>query len=117
GQKIAFAGPSGGGKTTLFSLIEQFYLPDSGDIYIGDTPIHDLSMKSWRTQIGYVPQENAMMAGTIRDNLCYGLENAKDISEEQIWEAAEMAYADQFIKSLPDGLETAVGERGTKLSG
>jgi ATP-binding cassette subfamily B protein AbcA/BmrA len=117
GQKIAFAGPSGGGKTTLFSLIEQFYLPDSGDIYIGDTPIHDLSMKSWRTQIGYVPQENAMMAGTIRDNLCYGLENAKDISEEQIWEAAEMAYADQFIKALPDGLETAVGERGTKLSG
>src|SRR5690625_4857512 len=58
-----------------------------------------------------------MMAGTIRDNLCYGLENAKDISEEHIWEAAEMAYADQFIKALPDGLDTEVGERGVKLSG
>lgn len=117
GQKIAFAGPSGGGKTTLFSLIEQFYTPNSGVIYIGETPIDTLSMRSWRRQIGYVSQENAMMAGTIRDNLCYGLENAEQISEEQIWEATEMAYAAKFIKELPDGLETAVGERGTKLSG
>lgn len=117
GQKIAFAGPSGGGKTTLFSLIEQFYIPNSGEIYIGETPIDTLSMRSWRRQIGYVSQENAMMSGTIRDNLCYGLENAQQISEEQIWEATEMAYADKFIKELPDGLETAVGERGTKLSG
>ena len=117
GQKIAFAGPSGGGKTTLFSLIEQFYTPNSGVIYIGETPIDTLSMRSWRRQIGYVSQENALMAGTIRDNLCYGLENAEQISEEQIWEATEMAYAAKFIKELPDGLETAVGERGTKLSG
>lgn len=117
GQKIAFAGPSGGGKTTLFSLIEQFYRPDSGQILIGDIPIEELSMNSWRKQIGYVSQENAMMAGTIRENLLYGLEHTEKISEEQIWEATKMAYAEQFIKELPDGLDTSVGERGVKLSG
>lgn len=117
GQKVAFAGPSGGGKTTLFSLIEQFYQPDTGEIYIGDTPIHELSMNSWRKQIGYVSQENAMMAGTIRDNLCYGLENADEISDREIWEAAKMSYADQFIKDFPERLDTIVGERGIKLSG
>lgn len=117
GHKIAFAGPSGGGKTTLFSLIERFYEPDSGIIFIGDTPIHTIHMKAWRDQIGYVSQDNAMMAGTIRENLSYGLEDAGQIPDEQLWKVAEMAYADQFIKDFPDGLETVVGERGVKLSG
>ncbi|WP_338157175.1 ABC transporter ATP-binding protein [Atopococcus tabaci] len=116
GQKIAFAGPSGGGKTTLFSLIERFYEPETGSIIIGDTPIQELSMSSWRGQIGYVSQENAMMAGTIRENLCDGMEE-EAVSDERLWEVAEMAYADGFIKELPDGLDTKVGERGTKLSG
>ncbi|WP_100372047.1 ABC transporter ATP-binding protein [Bacillus sp. FJAT-45037] len=117
GQMVAFAGPSGGGKTTMFALLERFYEPTSGDILIGDTPIMDLSMSSWRRQIGYVSQDSPMMAGTLRENLCYGLDKAEEISDERLWEVAKMAYADQFIKEFPEGLETEVGERGVKLSG
>ena len=100
GEMIAFAGPSGGGKTTMFGLLERFYEPTAGEIRIGDTPIKELSMASWRSQIGYVSQESAMMAGTIRENLCYGLENGESISDERLWEVAEMAYADEFIKGI-----------------
>lgn len=117
GEKIAFAGPSGGGKTTLFGLIERYYEPTSGEIRIGDMPIKKLSLNSWRRQIGYVSQESAMMAGTIRENLSYGLNNAESIPESRLWEVAEMAYANQFIKAFPEGLDTKVGERGVKLSG
>lgn len=117
GEMIAFSGPSGGGKTTLFSLIERFYEPNSGGILIGDTPIHTISLASWRNQIGYVSQESAMMAGTIRENLTYGLEDAPIISDERLWEVARLAYAEQFIRSFKEGLDTAVGERGVMLSG
>ena len=117
GQMIAFAGPSGSGKTTMFGLLERFYEPTSGNIYIGDTPINQLTLASWRSQIGYVSQESAMMAGTIRENLCYGLSETDQIPDERLWEVAKMAYADQFIKDFPEGLNTEVGERGVKLSG
>ncbi|MDF2040271.1 ABC transporter ATP-binding protein [Cytobacillus oceanisediminis] len=117
GQMIALAGPSGSGKTTLFGLLERFYEPAAGEIKIGDTPIQQISLKSWRSQIGYVSQESAMMAGTIRENLCYGLENPESIADEELWEVAKMAYADQFIADFPKGLDTEVGERGVKLSG
>lgn len=117
GQMIAFAGPSGGGKTTMFGLLERFYEPDEGTIMIGDTPISDLTVHSWRSHIGYVPQESAMMAGTIRENLCYGFSNWWDIPDERLWEVTEMAYAKKFIENFPDGLDTEVGERGIKLSG
>jgi ATP-binding cassette subfamily B protein AbcA/BmrA len=117
GMMVAFAGPSGGGKTTLFGLIERFYEPTSGDILIGNTPIRELSMNSWRKQIGYVSQDSPMMAGTIRDNLCYGLENKEELTDERLWEVAKMAYADQFIKEFPKELDTEVGERGVMLSG
>lgn len=117
GEMIAFAGPSGGGKTTLFGLLERYYEPTKGEIRIGETPISELSLSSWRSQIGYVSQESAMMAGTIRDNLTYGLANGKDIPDEQLWHVAEMAYADTFIRNFKEGLDTEVGERGVKLSG
>lgn len=117
GQMVAFVGPSGGGKTTMFGLIERFYEPTKGEIRIGDTPIQQLSLNSWRNQIGYVSQESAMMAGTIRENLFYGLENGDQIPDERLWEVAKMAYADQFIADFPKGLNTEVGERGVKLSG
>jgi ATP-binding cassette, subfamily B, bacterial AbcA/BmrA len=117
GQMVAFVGPSGGGKTTMFGLIERFYEPTKGEIRIGDTPIQNLSLNSWRNQIGYVSQESAMMAGTIRENLYYGLENGDKIPDERLWEVAKMAYADQFIADFPKGLDTEVGERGVKLSG
>ncbi|MEH6991921.1 ABC transporter ATP-binding protein [Neobacillus drentensis] len=117
GEMIAFAGPSGGGKTTMFGLLERFYEPTSGKIIVGDIPITDLSAATWRSQIGYVSQESAMMAGTIRENLCYGLTSDESISDERLWEVCEMAYASEFIKSFSDGLDTEVGERGVKLSG
>ncbi|MEK6267658.1 MAG: ABC transporter ATP-binding protein/permease [Planococcus sp. (in: firmicutes)] len=117
GEMIAFAGPSGGGKTTVFGLLERFYEPSSGEILIGDIPIRDISISSWRDQIGYVSQESAMMGGTIRENLTYGLPNAEAIQTEELWRVTRMAYAEEFIREFPDGLETEVGERGVKLSG
>ncbi|MDQ1004458.1 ATP-binding cassette subfamily B protein AbcA/BmrA [Neobacillus niacini] len=117
GEMIAFAGPSGGGKTTMFGLLERFYEPTSGKIMVGDIEVTDLSVDAWRSQIGYVSQESAMMAGTIRENLCYGLPNGESISDDTLWKVAEMAYASEFIKAFSDGLDTEVGERGVKLSG
>lgn len=117
GEMIAFAGPSGGGKTTVFGLLERFYEPSSGEIFIGDIPIRDISIASWRSQIGYVSQESAMMGGTIRENLTYGLPNAEEIETEELWRVTRMAYAEEFIREFPDGLDTEVGERGIKLSG
>lgn len=117
GEMIAFAGPSGGGKTTVFGLIERFYEPEDGTITIGETPINELSMLAWRSQIGYVSQESAMMGGTIRENLVYGLPETGAISDEVLWNVAEMAYAKEFIQEFPEGLDTQVGERGVKLSG
>ncbi|WP_423188820.1 ABC transporter ATP-binding protein [Alkalibacterium sp. f15] len=117
GEKIAFAGPSGGGKSTVFSLLERFYTPDSGEIRVGDTLIEDISLHSWRSQIGYVSQENAMMSGTIRENLCYGLPHPETLTEERLWEVLEMAYARDFINQFPNKLEEEIGERGIKLSG
>ncbi|WP_096270763.1 ABC transporter ATP-binding protein [Paucisalibacillus globulus] len=117
GEMIAFAGPSGGGKTTMFGLLERYYEPTSGEIRVGDIPIGQLSMNSWRSQIGYVSQESAMMAGTIRENLTYGLPNSDSVPDDQLWEVARMAYADEFIKGFEKGLDTEVGERGVKLSG
>ncbi|WP_243296723.1 ABC transporter ATP-binding protein [Bacillus litorisediminis] len=117
GSMIAFAGPSGGGKTTMFGLLERFYEPTSGKILIGDTLISELSVYAWRKQIGYVSQDSPMMAGTIRENLCYGLEDVGEINDDRLWEVVKMAYAGQFIKEFPNGLDTEVGERGVKLSG
>ena len=117
GEMVAFAGPSGGGKSTVFGLLERFYEPLEGEILIGETPIKQLSVQCWRNQIGYVAQESAMMAGTIRENLTYGLENRHQISDDRLWEVAEMAFAAQFIRDFPQGLDTEVGERGVKLSG
>ncbi|CDQ41181.1 ABC transporter ATP-binding protein [Virgibacillus salexigens] len=117
GEMIAFAGPSGGGKTTLFGLLERFYQPTEGEIFIGDTSIEKMSLQTWRSHIGYVSQESAMMAGTIRENLTYGLADATDISDDRLWLVTKMAYADRFIATFPDQLDTKVGERGVKLSG
>lgn len=115
GQVTAIVGPSGGGKTTLFSLLERFYEPQSGVIRLDGKPVSMFSLKSWRKQIGYVSQESPLLAGTIAENLGYGLD--REISKEELKRAAAMAYADGFIEELPDGYNTDVGERGVKLSG
>lgn len=115
GKVTAIVGPSGGGKTTLFSIIERFYLPDEGDVLLGDESMYDFSLHAWRSEIGYVSQESPLIAGTIRDNITYGLD--QEISEEEIVQSLEMAYATEFVDEFPDKLETEVGERGVKLSG
>lgn len=112
---IAFAGPIGGGKSTIFSLLERFYVADSGQVLIVDTDIQTLDLASWRSQIGYVSQDSAFFAGSIRDNLQYGLE--RHLSDEELWQGLRLAYADQFVKDFPQQLATEIGERGVKLSG
>jgi ATP-binding cassette, subfamily B, bacterial AbcA/BmrA len=115
GKVTAIVGPSGSGKTTLFSLIEQFYKPQQGAILLGEDTISSYSLKSWRELLGYVSQESPIYSGTIGDNISYGLDG--DISEEKMIAASKMAYAHEFIKELPNGYQTEVGERGIKLSG
>lgn len=115
GKVTALVGPSGSGKTSVFSLVERFYEPEAGLILIGDEPITDISLASWRSRIGYVLQDSPMLAGTIRDNLVYGL--TRPVDEEELRVAAWMANAAEFIEALPDGYDTEVGERGVKLSG
>ena len=112
---IAFAGPSGGGKSTIFSLIERFYQPVNGVIKLGDYNIEDINLSYYRSQIGFVSQDSAIMAGTVRDNLTYGLEGY--YSDKQLWDVLEMAYAKTFVEEMPNQLETEVGERGSKISG
>ncbi|WP_242301299.1 ABC transporter ATP-binding protein [Bacillus cereus group sp. BfR-BA-01423] len=115
GKVTAIVGPSGSGKTTLFSLLERFYEPTSGAIKLGKDTITNYSLQSWRRQIGYVSQDSPLIDGTIRDNICYGVEG--EVTDEEIEKVAAMAYVDAFIHDLPNGYATEVGERGVKLSG
>ncbi|WP_419152787.1 ABC transporter ATP-binding protein [Aeribacillus alveayuensis] len=115
GQTVAIVGPSGAGKTTIFSLIERFYQPTNGAIKLGNTDIREFPLFEWRQQIGYVSQESPIMSGTIRENICYGLN--RTVSEEEVRKAAQLANADEFIEQMQDGYDTEVGERGIKLSG
>ncbi|WDF83795.1 ABC transporter ATP-binding protein [Lacticaseibacillus pabuli] len=115
-QIIAFAGPSGGGKSTIFALLERFYKPTGGKIMLGDTDAQDINLASWRQQIGLVSQDSPIMAGTIRYNLTYGLDDSK-FSDDDLWRVLQMAYADDFVRNMPNGLDTQVGERGVKVSG
>lgn len=112
---IAFAGPSGGGKSTTFSLLERFYEPTAGTITFGATPVEQIQLADYRRQIGYVSQDSAIMAGTIRYNLTYGLE--KEYTDQELWQVLDLAYARQFVEAMPKGLDTEVGERGAKISG
>lgn len=112
---VAFAGPSGGGKSTIFSLIERFYKPTAGEITIGGENIDEISLENWRKQIGLVGQNSAVMLGTIRENLLYGLE--REVSDDELWQALNMAYAKNFVQEMDDQLDIQIGERGIKLSG
>ncbi|WP_108995362.1 ABC transporter ATP-binding protein [Paenibacillus agaridevorans] len=114
GETIAFVGPSGAGKTTLCSLLPRFYEISGGRITVDGHDIRDLKLESLRKSIGIVQQDVFLFAGTIRENIAYGKLGASD---EAIMEAARRAKLEAFIGSLPDGLDTVVGERGVKLSG
>lgn len=112
---VAFASPSGGGKSTIFSLIERFYKPTAGEITIGGENIDEISLENWRKQIGLVGQNSAVVPGTIRENLLYGLE--REVSDDELWQALDMAYVKNFVQEMDDQLDTQIGERGIKLSG
>ena len=114
GDKIALVGPSGGGKTTFCNLIPRFYDVSGGRILIDGQDIAGLTQRSLRENIGMVQQEVYMFSGTIYENIAYGLPGA---TREQVETAAKQAGADGFIRELPDGYDTYVGERGVKLSG
>ena len=114
GESIALVGPSGGGKTTLCSLIPRFYEVSDGSILLDGTDIKDITLRSLRSNIGVVAQDVYLFSGSIRENIAYGKTDATD---DDIVKAAVLAGADEFISSLPDGYDTYVGERGVKLSG
>lgn len=114
GETIAFVGPSGAGKTTLCSLLPRFYEPESGRITIDGMDIRQMTLASLRRQIGIVQQDVFLFAGTIGENIAYGKLGA---SEAELWAAARLAHLEEFIRSLPEGMNTVIGERGVKLSG
>ena len=114
GKTIALVGPSGGGKTTLCSLIPRFYELDSGDIKIDGNSIKDVSLRSLRKNIGVVQQDVFLFTGTIRDNIICG---NPDATEEEMIEAAKKARIHDFVMTLPEKYDTYIGERGVKLSG
>ncbi len=114
GKKIALVGNSGGGKSTVCSLIPRLYEIDSGEIDIDGNNITDYSLSSLRSQISMVFQDNFLFDGTIKENLLYGKEDATD---EEIQKAVKEAFLDEFIDNLPEGIETIIGERGLLLSG
>ena len=113
GQKIAIVGPTGCGKTTIINLLMRFYDVDSGSIKVSDVDIKDMTRYSLRAGFGMVLQDTWLRAGTIRDNIIMG---KPDATEEEIIEAAKAAHAHSFIKRLPDGYDTVIGEDGGSLS-
>lgn len=114
GQKVAIVGTSGTGKSTLAQLMMRFYQPNAGTICMGGASIQDLDVLTWRKMVALVPQEVLLFGGSIRENIAYG---KPDATEEEIHQAAELAYAKEFIEAFPEKWDTLVGERGVKLSG
>ena len=114
GETVAFVGPNGCGKTSLLSLVPRLFDPQAGDILIDSLNIRDFSVRSVRRQIGVVTQETVLFSGTIRQNISYG---STDATEDEIVEAARKARALEFIRRLPQGLDTPVAEQGLSLSG
>jgi ABC-type multidrug transport system fused ATPase/permease subunit len=114
GQMIGVVGPTGGGKSTIMSLIPRFYDPSAGAVLVDGIDVRDYRLQALRDQIGYVLQETVLFRGTVRDNIAYG---RADATEEEIVEAAKLANADEFIARMPNGYQTFVGDRGDTLSG
>jgi ATP-binding cassette subfamily B protein len=114
GRNVAIVGPSGGGKTTLCSLLPRFYEVTGGSVMVDGTDVRDVTKKSLRSYIGIVQQDVYLFNGTVKDNIAYG---KPDATMEEIVEAAKSADLLEFIESLPNGFDTEVGERGARLSG
>ncbi|MES3108449.1 ABC transporter transmembrane domain-containing protein [Sphingomonas aurantiaca] len=114
GETVAVVGPSGAGKTTLFQLVQRFYDPDAGRVTLDGVDLRDADPAAVRARIAMVPQETIIFGASARDNLRYGDWTATD---DQLWAAAEAANAAEFLRKLPEGLDTFLGEGGARLSG
>jgi subfamily B ATP-binding cassette protein MsbA len=114
GQFVGIVGPTGGGKSTVVSMVPRFYDPVKGRVLVDGADLKDLRLAELRAQIGFVLQDTVLFRGTIHDNIAYG---RPDATEAEIVEAAKLANADEFIARMPDGYNTMVGERGLTLSG
>ncbi|MFG6489590.1 ABC transporter transmembrane domain-containing protein [Roseateles sp. BYS78W] len=114
GETVALVGPSGAGKTTLFQLLLRFYDPQSGQIRLNGVPTQSLSLADLRANIGLVPQDSVIFSTTAMENIRYGRPNATD---DEVIAAAKAAFADDFIRALPEGYQSFLGERGVRLSG
>ncbi|KHQ50142.1 ABC transporter ATP-binding protein [Mameliella alba] len=114
GRVLALTGENGAGKSTLVDMILRFNDPDSGRVLLDGTDIQELNLAALRGLIGVVPQQTLLFDGTVRDNIVFG---RNDVTEDSLMGAARLARADQFIRELPDGLDTMIGSRGVRLSG
>jgi ATP-binding cassette, subfamily B, bacterial len=114
GETVAVVGPSGAGKTTLFQMIQRFYDPESGTVRVDGVALPDADPEDVRSRIAMVPQETVIFAASARDNLRYGRWDSDDAA---LWAAAEAANAAEFLRKLPEGLDTFMGEGGARLSG
>src|SRR5213076_1816199 len=113
GTTVALVGHTGAGKSTIAKLLARFYDPREGRIRIDDHDLRDVTQESLRRQLGIVPQEGFLFAGTVRDNIAFGRPKASDA---EIWAAVEAVGAGDFLRALPSGLDAEVGERGAQLS-
>ncbi|MFT6957043.1 MAG: ATP-binding cassette subfamily B protein [Halieaceae bacterium] len=114
GKSLALVGPSGGGKSTVFELLQRFYDPQQGNLLLDGTDIKDLSLKQLRSQTALVPQQPALFTADVRYNIAYG---SPDATDEDIIAAAKAAHAHDFINNLPEGYQSHLGEQGVRLSG
>ena len=114
GQTVAIVGPSGAGKTTLFSLLMRFYTPQQGELLLDGVPIAQMDLQALRQRIGVVPQEAVVFSGTVIENILYGRPEA---TQAEVMAAAHAAFAQEFIAELPSGYDTYLGDRGVRLSG
>ncbi len=114
GQKAALVGPSGSGKSTIVQLLLRFIEPQQGSIYVGDVPLVSIDPVWWRTQVAWVPQQPYLLNASVVDNIRLG---RPDATIEEVIAAARLAHAETFIRELPEGYDTLIGERGARLSG
>ncbi|MHC2268496.1 ABC-type multidrug transport system fused ATPase/permease subunit [Bradyrhizobium diazoefficiens] len=114
GEKVAIVGPSGAGKSTIFHLLLRFYDPRSGAISLDGVPVRSADPRDFRSRIALVPQESNVFAASARENIRFGRPDATDAEVER---AAELAHAAEFVRRLPEGFDTPLGERGVTLSG
>ena len=115
GEAVGFVGPSGAGKSTLVDVILGLFAPTSGVVSVDGSDVHQ-NLRNWQNQIGYVPQAIYLTDDTLRRNVAFGL-NDENIDDDLVCEAIHLAQLQEFVSTLPDGLETVVGERGVRLSG